>query len=65
METPRKEDIQQATERVKIRLPIEKIRSIPKFRNISEEKYHKLIKSAETFALLILEIILKEKDDVF
>ena len=65
METPRKEDIEQATKRVKIRLPIDEVRDIPKFRNISEEKYHQLIKNAETFALLILEVILKGKDDVF
>ena len=52
-----KENIEQATQRVKKRLPIEKIRQIPKYRNISPEGYNQLIKNAETFSLLILETI--------
>ncbi|WP_010522574.1 hypothetical protein [Aquimarina agarivorans] len=52
-----KEDIEQATERVKKRLPIEKIRQITKYKNISPEAYNQLIKNAETFSLLILEAI--------
>jgi len=52
-----KENIEQATQRVKKRLPIEKIRQIPKYRNISPEGYNQLIKNAETFSLLVLEAI--------
>lgn len=55
MDNPSKENIQQATERVKKRLPLEEIRCIAKYKDISEEDYHKLIKNAESFALLILE----------
>lgn len=55
MDHPSKENIQQATERVKKRFPLEEIRCIAKYKNITEEDYHKLIKNAETFALLIFE----------
>ncbi len=57
MQKINKEDIEQATERVKKRLPIEKIRQIPKYKNISPKAYNQLIKNAETFSLLILEAI--------
>nr|WP_321355655.1 hypothetical protein [uncultured Draconibacterium sp.] len=55
MQKPGNENIQQATERVKERLPLEKIRSMPKYKDLSAEEYEKLIKDAETFALLILK----------
>ncbi len=48
--------IEDATKRVKERMPLEKMRSIPKYKDITEEQYHKLIKDAETFALLILQV---------
>ena len=55
MDNPSEENIQQATEKVKRRLPLEDIRCITKYKDISEEDYHQLIKNAESFALLILE----------
>lgn len=55
MQKPSKASIQQATERVKQRLPLEKIRDIPRYKDISLHDYEKLIRSAETFSLLILE----------
>jgi len=55
MQKVRNRDIEEATERVKKRLPLEKIRRIPKYRDLSHEDYEKLIKSTETFALLILK----------
>lgn len=51
-------NIEEATKRVKNRLPLEKIRSIPKYKNISADEYEELIKSSETIALLILKSFL-------
>jgi len=48
-------NIEEATQRVKQRLPLEKIRLIPKYRDLSPEDYEKLIKNSETVALLILK----------
>jgi hypothetical protein len=56
MNKPNKDSIQKATERVMKRLPLDKLRLIPKFKNISEKDYLRLIKNAEKFALLILEL---------
>ena len=56
-------NIEEATERVKKRLPLEKIRSIPKYKNLSSDDYEKLMKDTETIALLILKAyILKDKE---
>lgn len=57
MQNVNEENIEQATERVKKRLPIEEIRQIPKYKNITSSEYHQLIKSAETLSLLILEAV--------
>ncbi|TCI91475.1 hypothetical protein [Tenacibaculum sp. M341] len=59
------ENIAQATERVKQRLPIEKIRQIPKYKNISVEAYHQLIKNAETFSLLVLQTFTVQDQNIF
>ncbi len=48
--------IEEATQRVRERMPLEKIRLIPKYKSITEEQYEKLIKDAETFALLVLRV---------
>lgn len=61
MQKPSNENIQQATERVKERLPLEKIRSIPKYKDLSPEEYEELIKNAETIALLILKALFSTK----
>jgi hypothetical protein len=56
-------NIEEATERVKKRLPLEKIRSIPKYKNLSSDDYEKLMKNTETIALLILKAyILNDKE---
>ena len=55
MQEKRNRNIEEATERVKKRLPFEKIRDIPKYKDLSLEDYEKLIKNSETIALLILK----------
>ncbi len=52
---PSQETIEQATEEVKQLMPIEELRQIPKYSNISEEEYEELIKAAEHIALLAIE----------
>ena len=54
-------NIEEATERVKNRLPLEKLRNIPKYKNLSAEEYEQLIKDAETIALLILKALFLKK----
>lgn len=56
MSSPNKDNIQKATERVMKRLPLDKLRLIPKFKDLSEKDYLELIKSAEKFALLVLRL---------
>lgn len=56
--------IEEATERVKERLPLEQIRCIPKYKNLSSEDYEKLIKNTETIALLILKAFILKNDEV-
>jgi len=56
MKKPNKDSIRKATERVMKRLPIDKLRKIKMFKNISEQDYLKLIKNAEKFALLVLAL---------
>ena len=55
MQKRENKDIEEATRRVKERMPLEKIRRIPKYRDLSLEDYEKLIKNSETIALLILK----------
>lgn len=50
-----KDSIAKATKRAMDRMPLAKLRHIPKFSEISEEDYFLLIKNAEIFAILILE----------
>ena len=54
-------DIEEATRRVKERMPLEKIRCIPKYRDITPEGYERLMKDAETIALLILRTFFSKK----
>lgn len=63
MQEKQNRNIEEATERVKKRLPLEKIRSIPKYKNLSSDDYEKLMKNTETIALLILKAyILNDKE---
>jgi len=64
MEERQSRNIEEATERVKKRLPLEKIRCIPKYRNLSPEDYEKLIKNSETIALLILKAYILKNEEV-
>jgi hypothetical protein len=57
-------NIEEATQRVKQRLPLEKIRLIPKYRDLSPEDYEKLIKNSETVALLILKAYIMKNEEV-
>ncbi|MFV0266242.1 MAG: hypothetical protein ACK5HT_03810 [Draconibacterium sp.] len=54
-------NIEEATQKVKERIPLEKIRRIPKYRDLSQEGYEQLIKDAETIALLILRAFISNK----
>jgi len=64
MEERQNKNIEEATERVKKRLPLEKIRCIPKYRDLSAEDYEKLIKNTETIALLILKAFILKNNQV-
>ena len=64
MEEIQNRNIEEATKRVKKRLPLEKIRRIPKYRDLSVEDYEKLIKNSETIALLILKAYIMKNEDV-
>ena len=61
MEEKQNKNIEEATERVKKRLPLEKLRLVHKYRDLSAEDYERLIKDAETFALLILKALFLKK----
>ncbi len=54
-------NIEEATQKVRERMPLEKIRRIPKYRDLSQEGYEQLIKDAETIALLILRAFISKK----
>lgn len=54
-------NIEEATERVKARLPLEKLHLLPKYKDLSVEDYEQLIKDAETIALLILKALFLKK----
>lgn len=54
-------NIEEATERVKNRLSLEKLRLVPKYKDLSAEDYEQLIKDAETIALLILKALFLKK----
>jgi hypothetical protein len=64
MEERQNRNIEEATKRVKKRLPLEKIRCIPKYRDMSVEDYEKLIKNSETIALLILKAYIMKNEEV-
>jgi hypothetical protein len=61
MQKRENKDIEEATRRVKERMPLEKIRRIPKYRDITPEGYEQLMKDAETIALLILRAFFSRK----
>lgn len=61
MEEKQNKNIEEATERVKNRLPLEKLRLVPKYRDLSAEDYEKLIKDAEIMALLIFKTFFFKK----
>ncbi len=52
MQEKENRNIEEATQRVKERMPLEKIWRIPKYRDITSEGYERLMKDAETVALL-------------
>lgn len=61
MEEKQNRNIEEATDRVKNRLPLEKLRLVPRYKDLSAEDYEKLIKDAETIALLILKALFLKK----
>ena len=61
MEEQKNKNIEEATERVKSRMPLEKLRLVPKYRDLSAEDYERLIKNAETIAMLILRALFGKK----
>jgi len=64
MEERQNRNIEEVTKRVKQRLPLEKIRCFPKYRDLSVEDYDKLIKNTETIALLILKAFILKNGEV-
>lgn len=61
MQNSENRDIEQASQKVRERMPIEKLRLVPKYRDLSAEDYEQLIKNAETIALLILKALFLKK----
>jgi len=61
MQNSENRDIEQASQKVKERMPLEKLRLVPKYMDLSVEDYEKLIKDAETIALLILKALFLKK----
>ena len=61
MDEKQNRNIEVATEQVKNRLPLEKLGLVPIYRDLSVEDYEKLIKNAETIALLILRALFLKK----
>jgi hypothetical protein len=64
MQEEENKNIEEATERVKKRLPLGKIRCIPKYKDLSSEDYEKLIKDTETIALLILKAFILKNNQI-
>jgi hypothetical protein len=52
-----------AREKLMERLPIEKLRQIPKYRNLNHEKYLELLDKLEILALSMLEFYKLNKND--
>ena len=63
MQKSENRNIEEATQRVKERMPLEKIRRITKYRDLSPEGYQQLIKNAETIALLILRTLFSKNKE--
>ena len=61
MDEKQNRNIEVATEQEKNRLPLEKLGLVPIYRDLSVEDYEKLIKNAETIALLILRALFLKK----
>lgn len=61
MQNRENKDIEQASQKVKERIPLEKLRLVPKYKDLSAEDYEQLIKNAETIALLILKTLFLKK----
>jgi hypothetical protein len=61
MQNRENRDIEQASQKVKERIPLEKLRLVPKYKDLSAEDYEQLIKNAETIALLILKALFLKK----
>lgn len=61
MQNNENKDIEQASQKVRERMPLEKLRLVPKYRDLSAADYEQLIKNAETIALLILKALFLKK----
>jgi len=64
MEEKQNKNIEEVTEMVKDRFPLEKFRLVPKYKDLSAEDYEKLIRNTETVALLILKIFILKNNQV-
>ena len=58
MDEKQNRNIEEATERVKNRLPLEKLRLVPKYKDLSAEDYEQLIKNANCKVKLTCKISL-------
>lgn len=61
MQNNENKDTEQASQKVRERMPLEKLRLVSKYRDLSAEDYEQLIKNAETIALLILKTLFLKK----
>ncbi|SFF59757.1 hypothetical protein [Sunxiuqinia elliptica] len=61
MQKTKSRNIEEATQRVRDRIPLEELRHTAKYNDLSPENYKRLIKSAETIALLILSAYISKK----
>jgi hypothetical protein len=55
MDKPRENKLQKASKKLRESLTLEKIRKIPKYRNINMAQYLELISKIENLAILLLE----------
>lgn len=65
MRKPSEHKIKNGTERLMKRMPLEKVRLIPKYKNITEEQYFLLIKNVEKITILILESFISAQSSDF
>lgn len=59
MKEPKKFRLQKAKENLLKKLPLKKIKQIPKYKNLTMEQYLRLIDKLETMALFVIDNFLE------